>query len=245
MIDTIETAEVVETTAEIVPYESPATALTMYGTSDPVVARQRIVTIAGVFVDVVRDRGLIDKIRGEEYVTDPGYLVLAGLTGLAAYVVWVHELEDGYHARVEVRRVADGTTIAAAEQICSRSESKWARAEKHALFGMAQTRARRRALASVLTPIVELAGYAPGEPPTEVEPEPQASEPIVPKPSREQMARIGELIASLAEVHPDIDWKQKAREIAGCPGDKMTAAVANIVIDKLDEILAELAGQAA
>ena len=54
MIDTIETAEVVETTAEIVPYESPATALTMYGTSDPVVARQRIVTIAGVFVDLNR-----------------------------------------------------------------------------------------------------------------------------------------------------------------------------------------------
>jgi hypothetical protein len=144
-----ETAEIIETTGEIVPYEPPATALTMFGTSDPAVALHRIATIAGLFVDVVRDRGLVEKIRDREYVTSPGYSVLAGLTGLSPYVAWTRELDDGYHVRVEVRRVTDGTTIAAAEQICSRTESKWAKADKHALLGMATTRAQRRALAGL------------------------------------------------------------------------------------------------
>jgi hypothetical protein len=239
MTDTIETAEVVETTGEIVPYEPPATALTIYGTSDPAVALQQIATTSGLFVDVARNRDLVDKIRGKEYMTAGGYDLLAGLTGLAPYVAWAHETEDGYHVRVEVRRVVNGTAIAAAEQICSRSEPKWARAEKHALLGMAQTRARRRALASVLAPIVELAGYQSGDPPADAEPEPRASEPVVPAPSREQMARIGELIASLAEAHPDVDWKQKAREVAGVSGDMLTRTVADELIDRLEQELGE------
>jgi hypothetical protein len=56
------------------------------------------------------------------------------------------------------------------------------------------------------------------------------------------MQRIGSLIAELEAVKPDIDWRARAREIAGCPGDKMPPSVANIVIDKLEEILAELDG---
>jgi hypothetical protein len=240
MTDTIETAEIVETTGEIVPYEPPATALTIFGTSDPAVALQRIVTISGLFVDVVRQRDLIEKIRGKEYPTAAAYDVLGVLTGLAPYVAWVHELEDGYHARVEVRRVADGTTIAAAEQVCTRTEARWARAEKNALFGMAQTRARRRALASVLAPIVELANYEPGEPPTDAEPEPLGrAEPAVVKPSPEQGARLRELLAQLAERDPDRDWPAVIVEIVGVPFDKWTAAVCDMAIEALEKVLAQ------
>jgi hypothetical protein len=228
--------EIIEA-GEIVPYEPPSTALTMFGTSDPAVAQQRIAKIAGLFVDVVRDRGLVDKIRGKEYVTAAGYDVLAGLTGLAPYVVWAHELDDGYHARVEVRRVADGTTIAAAEQICTRAESKWAKAEKHALLGMAQTRARRRALASVLGAVVELAGYAPGEPP-DVEPEPRTSEPAVPMPTREQGARLRELLAQLEKLDPGRDWRAVVVEVVGVPFDKWTPAICDMAIDALEKVLA-------
>jgi hypothetical protein len=241
----IETIGIVETTGEIVPYEPPATAITMYGVNDPAVALQQIATISGLFVDVARDRGLVDKIQGKEYVSAGGCDVLAGLTGLAPYVVWVHETEDGYHARVEVRRVVNGTTIAAAEQICSRTESKWARAEKHTLAGMAQTRARRRALASVLAPIIELAGYQPGEPPTDVGPESRAPEPVVPKPSRQQGARLRELIAQAEERDPSRDWRAVVVEVVGCPFDKWTPAVCEMAIEALEKVLAKADSEAA
>jgi hypothetical protein len=246
MADT--TTEIVESVGEIVPYEPPATALTMFGTSDPAVALGRITAIAGLFVDVVRDRGLVEKIRGKEYVTASGYSVLAGLTGLSPFVVWTRELEDGYIVRVEVRRVADGTAIAAAEQICSRSELKWAKADKHALLGMATTRAQRRALAGPLTPIVELAGYAPGyleELPADavvVESDPDRGKiPPESRPSRDQAARIGELLAILQERDPAVDWKEEARNLAGCPGDQLTGTIADMLIGWLEQELSERA----
>jgi hypothetical protein len=207
MTDTIDTAEVVETTGvELEPYQPPA--LTLFGTSDPGLALERMATIAKLLDGVVRDRKLVDRISGREYVRAPGWAVLGGMTGLAPYTVWVKPLEDGtgWMARVEVRRVVDGVTIAAAEQLCSRGEPKWSRAADHALIGMAQTRAARRALMGPLQQIVELAGYAGGEPPDEtVADEPELGRGKIPpeaRPSRAQLEKLNVTLARLREARP-------------------------------------------
>jgi hypothetical protein len=236
-----------QTGGELELYEPPDSPLTLFGTSDPELALERMATMARLLDGVVRERGLVQKISGNEYVRAPGWAVLGGMTGLAPYTAWTRKLEDdsGYIARVEVRRVVDGVTIAAAEQVCSRSEAKWAKAEDHALLGMAQTRASRRALMGPLQQIVELAGYksTPAEEmPQEAVSESKADSGKIPpdrRPTHEQLASIGELLVELTEEAPDVDWKAKARELAGVPGDMLTATIADMLIDQLRDELAE------
>jgi hypothetical protein len=243
----------VDHVGEIVPYESPAMPSTLFGTSDPELALGRMATMAKLLDDVVRERKLVKKIAGNEYVLAPGWAVLGGMTGLAPFTVWTRKLEDGtgYIARVEVRRVADGVTISAAEQVCSRSEAKWARADDHALLGMAQTRASRRALMGPLQQIIELAGYksTPAEEMTDtaaVEAELDHGK-IPPKrrPTTEQKAQIGQLLVALSEQNPDVDWKEEARRIAGCQGDMLTATGADMLIDRLEQRFRAVASEAA
>jgi hypothetical protein len=232
-----------ETETEIVEGELVDTdshgSMTLFGTDNPQVALARQAEIARLLVDVVRDRKLIKRIAGNEYLLAPAWAVLAGMTGLVPYTSWVRSLEDGtgYIARVEVRRVADGTVLSAAEQICTRSESKWARADEHALVGMAQTRAQNRALRGPLMQIVELAGYqsTPAEEMPVGEPKPSTSPaaPVEAKP--DQLAEIGRLLARLTELRPGTDWKERAREITGGPPRLMTVTVANVLIGRLRE----------
>jgi hypothetical protein len=242
------TTEAIETTAgELELYEPPATSLTLFGTSDPALALERMATIARLLDGVIRERKLVQRIAGNEYVRAPGWAVLGGMTGLAPYTVWVKPLEDGtgWMARVEVRRVADGVTIAAAEQLCSRAESKWARAADHALCGMAQTRATRRALMGPLQQVVELAGYAGGEPPDETaadEPEPDRGKiPPEARPSKAQVAEMNATLTKLHELVPNTDWPAVARKAAGVPSwDLVTATMAKSVLRTLRGHLAEL-----
>jgi hypothetical protein len=235
---TMSTTEVVE--GELLPdvYETSPVPSTLFGTSDPTLAMERMAHMARLLVDVVRDRKLVMKIAGNEYLLAPGWAVLAGMTGLSPYTTWTRPLEDGtgYIARVEVRRIADGAVISAAEQVCTRAERKWSKADEHALMGMAQTRASSRALRGPLQQIVELAGYR-GTPAEEMVEEPRTSstEPIPDeaKPTKEQATRIRELIAELAAERPEVDWRERAQEIAGVPGSMLTKALAAIVIEKL------------
>jgi hypothetical protein len=236
-------------TGELVPADpAPTNPITLFGTSDPRVALERMAEIARLLVGVVRDRNLVKKIAGNEYLLAPGWAVLAGMTGLTPYTVWVNPLEDGtgYSARVEVRRVSDGAIVSAAEQVCTRAESKWVRADDHALVGMAQTRATSRALRGPLMQIVELAGYqgTPAEEmPTEaVTVEPDRDPGAIPaqhRPTKEQQARIFELLTKLEETAPDVDWKQKARELARMPYELLTKTTVTAVIEGLEAELAE------
>ena len=145
-------------------YESQsATPATLFGTSDPARALDKMAEIAKLLIGVVEQRNLVKRISGNDYLLAPAWAVLAGMTGLAPYTVWTRPTDsgDGYLARVEVRRIADGAVVSAAEQVCTRGEPRWAYANDHALLGMAQTRASSRALRGPLMQVVELAGYKP------------------------------------------------------------------------------------
>jgi hypothetical protein len=245
------TNDVEVVTGELVPAEPTdnyAAPLTLFGTSDPEVALERMAKIARLLVGVVRERRLVKRISGSEYLLAPAWTVLGGMTGVVPYTVWTRPLEDGtgYMARVEARRVADGARLSAAEQVCTRSETKWAHADEHELIGMAQTRAQNRALRGPLMQIVELAGYK--STPAEEMPDGAAprraaagASPILPaiRPTNEQKARVRELLAHLAETDASTDWAERARQVAGCPSDHLTATIMSQVIEKLGAELQE------
>lgn len=64
----------------------------------------------------------------------------------------------GWEARVELVR-ADGRVIASGDGMCSRNESRWAKADDYAVRSMAQTRASGKAYRGLLGFIVTMAGY--------------------------------------------------------------------------------------
>jgi hypothetical protein len=229
-------AEVVS--GELVRAEpEPAGALTLWATDDPEVALARMSELSRLLVGVVRHRGLVSKISGNDYLRAPAWTVLAGLAGLAPGTAWVRPLEDGrgYMARVEVRRVADGVVLGGAEQVCTR-EGRWSRAADHELVGMCQTRAASRALRMLLEPIVELSGYQ--STPAEEMPAPEESNqsPIHPvEATTEQRAEVQRLLTRLNKLRPEADWKRRCREITGGPTKLMTVTVANMLIGKLEQ----------
>jgi len=156
--------QVTGTKGELVPVETIETAVlppsTLFHTSDPVIALERMSRIARTLVDVVDDRGLFVNIRGRRHITAEGWTTLAGMLGVVPVVVWTkpNESGDGILARVEARTL-DGRIVGAAESECSRAETKWRSADAFAIRSMAQTRAIGRALRAPLGQIVVLAVY--------------------------------------------------------------------------------------
>ncbi len=231
------TTEVVQ--GELLPdvYEATPVPSTLFGTSDPTLAMERMALMARLLVDVVRERKLVMKISGNEYLLAPGWAVLAGMTGLSPYTAWTRPLEDGtgYIARVEVRRVADGAVISAAEQVCTRSERSGRTPTSTRSWGW-----RRRAPRAVRS---EARCSRSSSSRATREPRPRRWSrsrrrvagpiPDEAKPTKEQAARIRELIAALADEHPDVDWRERAQEIAGVPGNMLTTTIAATVIEKL------------
>ena len=151
--------EIVE--GELLPdvYETPPP-ITLFGTTDPKVALERMSDVAGALVDVIKDRKLFARISGHEHITAEGWTTLGGMLGIVPVVVWTrpNETGDGYVARVEARTL-DGRVVGAAESECSRAERRWKTADPFAIRSMAQTRAIGRALRAPLGQIVVLAGY--------------------------------------------------------------------------------------
>ena len=208
--------------AELVPYEPPPVP-NLFG-ADPELALQRMAELATPLADVIEAKKLYATISGRRHITAEGWTTLGGMLGVVPVVCWTrpNETADGYVARVEARTL-DGRVVGAAESECSRAESKWRNRDPYAIRSMAQTRAIGRALRAPLGQIVVLAGYEPGgaEELTSRERDTAAEErePLPPsapvQPTEEQKAEITKLIGTLDIADPAIDWKARAREIAG------------------------------
>jgi hypothetical protein len=171
------------------------------------------------------------------------------MLGVVPIVEWTRPLEDGtgWEARVEAKTL-DGRVVGAAESMCTRGETTWRSRDEYALRSMAQTRAIGRAMRAPLGQIVRLAGYEPaGAEELPADPVKPAAPPSrdggkVPpeiRPTETQVARIRELFTELAEQDPETDWPARAREIAGVPGELMTRTIAELLIQQLEQIVAE------
>jgi hypothetical protein len=245
----IQEAELVEPGAELVPVENPAP-ITLFGTSDPRVALERMSEVATALVDVIEAKNLYATISGRRHITCEGWTTLGGMLGIVPVVVETraNEDHDGIVARVEARTL-DGRVVGAAEGECSRAESKWKHRDPFAIRSMAQTRAISRALRAPLGQIVVLAGYQPAA--AEEMPADSAG-PEESKPgtaghaepaSSDQRDEIAALLRSLKEIDPDEDWKTVARGIAGgSPGAELKRGQAETVIERLRERLKAAAG---
>ena len=126
--------------------------------SDPAARLEQSRKIADLLAPVVRDRGLSSKIQGREYVRFEGWTLLGSLLGVFPMTEWVHEVENGYEARV-VARTLGGALVGAAHARCTRDERNWRDRDDFALASMAQTRAGAKALRMPLGFVVQLAGY--------------------------------------------------------------------------------------
>jgi hypothetical protein len=232
-----------EEIGELVPHESEPT--TLFHTSDPVIALQRMSRIATKLVEVVDDRKLYTTISGKKYLFVSAWTTLGGMLGVFPIVIWTrpNESGDGILARVEARTRA-GEVIGAAEAECSRAEPRWEKSAPYAIRSMASTRAISRALRGPLEQVVVLAGYeatAAEEMPVDQDERPKPSSPVEgAEASPEQLEEIKTLVRTLARLEPDTDWPARCREISGVPANKLVRGGANILIDKLRGELARL-----
>ena len=232
--------EIVEGEVELEPYEPPAT--TLFQTSDPSRALARMVEISKEIVAVIEQQHFYVTISGKKYITCPGWKVAGGMLGLFPYTVWTrpNESQDGYVARVEVRTL-DERTIAAAEAECARDESTWKSRPKHALRSMAETRATSRALRAPVEQVFALHGFegTAAEEMSLYEPQrrPQAASV---EPTRAQLREIGDLLATLSELKPGVDWKARAHEISGVPAHELTRAQADVLASRLRDDVVRL-----
>jgi hypothetical protein len=221
--------------------------ITLFGTTDPRLAMERMSDLATVLVDVVKDRKLAVRINGRDFLTAEAWTTLGGMVGVVPVVEWTrpNESGDGYLARVEARTL-DGRVVGAAECECSRGEQKWKNRDAFALRSMASTRAISRALRAPLGMIVVLAGYEPASsdemPVVDVEAHEPGPEPgPIPaerRPSDEQWRELTELVGRLRQLDPETDWPTRCRELAGAPSNLLTGTMAADLIDRLQAELA-------
>jgi hypothetical protein len=226
-------------TGELVPIEAtPAAPITLFGTSDPQLALARMADVATALVDVIESRHLYATINGRRHITCEGWTTLGGMLGVVPVVTETrpNDTGDGIVARVEARTL-DGRIVGAAEAECSRAERTWKTRDPFTLRSMAQTRAISRALRAPLGQIVVLAGYQAAS----AEEMPDDADtggptPTNDKPGRERLATIAALIRSLERIDPDVDWKERCREIAG-PSELMTKGAADDLIHQLQQLI--------
>jgi hypothetical protein len=264
-------AEIIE--GELVPdvISAAPAPITLFGTSDPRLALARMAEIATALVDVIDARRLYVTIGGRKHITVEGWTTLGGMTGVVPIVTdtRANESGDGIVAHVEVRRVADGMVVGAAEGECSRAESKWKSRDPYALRSMAQTRAISRALRAPLGQIVVLAGYDPAgaeEMPAEPDDKPDrgkmagynptGAEEVPLEPSEDGMTTAGtpspatllqrqqmrSLFERLRDAAPHVDWTSQCSALAGKQGDELTEPEAERVIEQMRAWIAEMGG---
>lgn len=246
----LEQPEVVE--GELLPdvYEPPALPVTLFG-SDPRQARDRMVELADVLMELVRSKKLVVNINRGEHLTIEAWTTLGALVGVHAAIVWtrVNESGDGIVARAEARTLA-GALVGAAESECSRVERKWKTAEPYAIRSMASTRAMSRALQAPLRHIAVLAGFegtsAEEMPVDVVEPKPAPAAdgppplPDAVKPTTPQLDEVRALLELLDRLDPGTDWRARCVEIIGVEGKEMTRGHADLLVRRLRQHADEL-----
>jgi hypothetical protein len=182
-------------TGELLPaVREPAVPANLFGTDQPSEVIERAGQHAKALDDVIRQRSLYKRIGDKDHILVEGWTLLGSMLGVFPIVVWTHEIENGFEARVEARTLA-GAIVGAAEAQCTRDENLWKNRDAYALRSMAQTRAISKALRGPLGFIVQLAGF--NATPAEEMPEPQPSSDTGERPSKEDFEYLTAMIKRL------------------------------------------------
>lgn len=115
--------------------------------------------MANVLKDVIEKQKMYSTIQGNKYITVGGWNTLGTMLGVTPREESVHEIEDGWYAKVDLINRA-GMVIGGASAICTRDEKSWKARDGFALRSMAITRATGKAYRLAFSWIVNMAGYA-------------------------------------------------------------------------------------
>jgi hypothetical protein len=227
----------------------PAVRGNLFATTSPETFLVRAAETASVLAKAVNDRGLYTTIRGRKHVHVGGWTLLGSLLGVFPITVWTRKLDDGWEARVEARTRA-GELVGAAESMCTTKETKWRNADEYAIRSMAATRATSKALRLPLGFIFELEGFdaTPFEEiPVDETTEPTHGETVKrrrpdlirdeDKPTETQVTELLGLLEKLGAARPEVDWKARAKELAGTSADMLTAESMEALLGKLKDEL--------
>src|SRR4051812_37277011 len=90
---------------ELVVVDSAPAPITLFGTSDPRVALERMADVATVLVDVIEKKQLFASINGRRHITAEGWTTLGGMLGIVPVVTETrsNDAGDGIVAHVEAR----------------------------------------------------------------------------------------------------------------------------------------------
>jgi len=163
----------------------------LFKSDDPDEILEAAAKVASSFKQLLTTQNLVKRIGTSDHVLLEGWQAVGILLGVSGVTEWTrmvthpvtgepivvdYEVVEfnrktqverkfrvtGYdwEARVLVKR-GDGVVIGAGEGMVSRNESTWSKRDDYGLRSMAQTRASSKALRSVLSWIVSMAGYHP------------------------------------------------------------------------------------
>jgi hypothetical protein len=150
---------------ELVPATPAPPPSTVFGTDDPMEIMERTAKVANGLKQFVVKQGLSVKIQGNDYLLAEAWEMLGIMIGctpvnVSCEPVTDHQGKAGWEAVTELRD-RTGRVIGAARARCTRSESRWAKADDNHVESMAQTRAASKAFRSVFGFIAKAAGYVP------------------------------------------------------------------------------------
>lgn len=261
--------EVIEGTAqEIVPAgPTPTPPSTLFRTDDPVEVIEQASRAADALKGVIMKQKLTQRIQGRDHVLVEGWTTLGSMLGVVPVLAWSRRVEPqteyvvtvkdrngrtstytvkGYdwEARVEARTL-DGRIVGAAESLCSRAESTWAKRDDYALRSMAATRATSKALRGPLGFVITLAGFAatPAEEmPRESEAAPRPQQP--PRPTLPE-SDVTELAGIAKQVLDAGAWDSKQLSnqlIAAGATDKssVSAALRTLKPEQADQLKSQM-----
>ena len=117
---------------------------------------------AQTLAKIVEERGLYANIQGKKYLEVEAWETIGRAYGYTAKVEWTRRVDGGgWEARAVVVD-AYGTEVGAAEhEAGTQGDTPWDKRPSNVQRSMAQTRAVSKALRSVLSWVVQLAGYQP------------------------------------------------------------------------------------
>jgi len=140
----------------------------LLGTTDPAGVLARIDSISAVVRAAIDQRQLARRYgdSDRDFILIEGWQLVAGMVGVTAIVTSTAPLEGGagWEAVAECRRLVDDAVLGRHEAMCSRTESGRAKQSENAIRAMAEVRARRGALRSVLSWIPTVGGVSIADP---------------------------------------------------------------------------------
>jgi hypothetical protein len=115
---------------------------------------------AEILKDIVESAGLYTKINSKPYLHVEAWQTIGQAYGYTAKVEWSHQIEGGgWEARAVVIDAVGNEVGAAEAEAGTYGDHPWDKRPNHQVRSMAQTRAVSKALRSLLSWVVVLAGY--------------------------------------------------------------------------------------